>query len=323
MNYELKGKRILVTGGAGFIGSHIVDRLLTLGAKVTVLDNLSTGTIENIRHNLNNIKFIEKDLTDSQALEEAMEKIELISHQAALRSVPKSVEMPLEYHRVNVTGTLKLFLMAKQRKIERIVFASSSSVYGDRIDFPEKETDSPKPVSPYAATKLMDEQYAYVFNQLYNLKVVSLRYFNVFGPRQSLENKYAVVIPKFITCLLNEQRPPVYGDGSQERDFTYIDDVVESNILALTKEGAEGEVFNIASGAPQSINGLINCLNKIIPNNLKPDYLEKRTGDVLKTHADISKAKQLIGWQPKVDFQKALEVTAEWFKKAHRVKDKG
>ena len=314
MSNKLKDKKILVTGGAGFIGSHIVDKLLALGAKVTVLDNLSTGKIENIAHNLSKIKFIEKDLTSSQALEEALEEIELISHQAALRSVPKSVEMPLEYHRVNVTGTLNLFLKAKAKNISRIVFASSSSVYGDRTDFPERESDLPQPVSPYAATKLMDEHYAYIFNKLYNLEVVALRYFNVFGPRQSLENKYAVVIPKFITCLLNGQQPPVYGDGSQERDFSYIDDVVEANILALSNQNAGGEVFNIANGAPQSINGLISALNKILPNNIKPNYLEKRTGDVLKTHADVSKAKEILNWQPKTNFQKALETTADWFK---------
>jgi len=182
MKENLAGKRVLVTGGAGFIGSHVVDKLIELRAEVTVLDNLITGKIENIKHALDRIRFIQKDLTDDKALDEALDGVEFISHQGALRSVPKSVKMPLEYHRVNVTGTLNLFLKAKEKGIKRIVFASSSSVYGEREDFPEKETDKPFPLSPYAATKLMGEEYAYIFSNLYNLEVVSLRYFNVFGP---------------------------------------------------------------------------------------------------------------------------------------------
>jgi len=313
----LGGKRILVTGGCGFIGSHIVDRLIDLGAEVAVLDNLVTGKVENIQHHLdaNKIKFIQKDLTDDLALEEALEGAEFISHQAALRSVPKSVECPLDYHNVNVTGTLKLFLKAKKRGVRRIVFASSSSVYGERFDFPEKETDLTKPISPYAATKLMGEYYAYIFSKLYDLEAVSLRYFNVFGPRQSLENQYAVVVPKFITCLLNDQNPPIYGDGNQERDFTYISNVVQANILALTKEAIEGEVFNVASGNPQSVNNLLKALKEITAKDIDPVFLDKRPGDVEKTHADIGKTKSLLGWDPKIDFYEGLELTAEWFSK--------
>jgi len=310
-------KRVLVTGGCGFIGSHIVDRLVGLGAEVIVLDNLLTGKVENIQHHLdaNKVKFIQKDLTDQSALDEALEGVEFISHQAALRSVPKSVERPLDYHNVNVTGTLNLFLKAKEKGIKRIGFASSSSVYGERFDFPEKETDVTKPISPYAATKLMGEHYAYIFSELYNLGVVSLRYFNVFGPRQSLENQYAVVVPKFITCLLNNENPPIYGDGNQERDFTYIDNVVAANILALTKEGVEGEVFNVASGNPQSVNGLLAALQEITAKDIKAVFIEKRPGDVQKTHADIEKTKNLLGWNPEIDFNQGLKVTAEWFSK--------
>ncbi|MCF7878713.1 MAG: SDR family oxidoreductase [Candidatus Omnitrophica bacterium] len=313
---ELKDKKVLVTGGAGFIGSHIVDRLVELGAEVIVLDNLITGNIENIKHNLDKIKFIEKDLTDDKALEESLEGVDLISHQAALRSVPKSVESPFEFHEVNVTGTLKLFLKAKEKGVKKIVFASSSSVYGERIDFPEKESDLAQPVSPYAATKLMDEHYGSLFSKLYGVDVISLRYFNVFGPRQSLENKYAVVVPKFIVSLLEGKNPPIYGDGQQERDFSYIDNVVDANILALTKDGIGGEVFNIAGGAPYSVNQLYKFLKELTKKDLEPDYLKPRPGDVRKTCADITKAQKMLDWQPKVDFKEGLEKTVDWFRRS-------
>jgi len=314
----IKGKKVLVTGGCGFIGSHIVDGLINLGAEVTVLDNLITGKIENIQHNLDKIRFIKKDLIEEDALEEALSGVELVSHQAALRSVPKSVDRPFDYHQVNVTGTLKLFLKAKEKGIKRIVFASSSSLYGERIDFPEKETDLPKPISPYAATKLMAEHYGYLFSKLYDLEVVSLRYFNVFGPRQSLENQYAVVVPKFITSLLKDEAPPIYGDGKQERDFTYIENIVDANILALIKNNIGGEIFNIATSKPQSVNNLLKVLNNIMGKNIKPVYSNPRPGDVRKSHAYIKKAKNVLGWQPKVDFKKGLIKTVEWFKEANK-----
>ncbi|MFO8052476.1 MAG: SDR family oxidoreductase [Candidatus Omnitrophota bacterium] len=309
-----EAKSILVTGGAGFIGSHIVDRLVKLGAQVTVLDNLITGKVENIKDNLEKIKFIKKDLTDDRALEESLEGVDLICHQAALRSVPKSVEKPLEFHEVNVTGTLKLFLKAKEKGIKRIVFASSSSVYGERIDFPEKESDLAQPVSPYAATKLMDEHYGSLFSKLYGVDIVSLRYFNVFGPRQSLESRYAVVVPKFITSLLGDESPPIYGDGQQERDFTYIDNVVDANILALSKDGLGGEVFNVAAGRPYSVNQLFKIIQKLTAKNIEPTYSEPRPGDVRKTYADITKAKEKLGWQSKVNFKQGLEKTVNWFR---------
>ena len=311
---ELKGKRILVTGGAGFIGSHIVDRLVEEGALVVILDNLSSGKTENIVHHKGKVKFIQKDLRDAAALSEALEGIELVSHQAALRSVPKSMKRPLEYHDVNVTATLRLFLEAKEKGIRRIAFASSSSVYGERFDFPEKESDCVKPISPYAATKLIDEHYAYLFSKQFSLGVVGLRYFNVYGPRQSLDDEYAVVIPKFITCILEGKNPPIYGDGEQERDFTYVENVVDANILALTKADVEGEVFNIGNGAPNSVNGLLKSLNKIMNKNINATYLPIRAGDVRKTHSDISKAAKLLGWKPKIGFEQGLEKAVEWFK---------
>jgi nucleoside-diphosphate-sugar epimerase len=312
---SLAGKKILVTGGCGFIGSHIVDRLLKEGCRVVVVDDLSCGTLDNIRHCLGKISFIKGDIRDAKILKLALDGIDYISHQAALRSVPKSVGNPYQYHDVNVTGTLRLYLKAREKKVKRIVYASSSSVYGQRVDFPERESDLPSPYSPYAATKLFGEYYGFIFSSLYNLPVVSLRYFNVFGPRQSLEDEYAVVVPKFITCLLSDQNPPIYGDGRQERDFTYIEDVVEANILALTKEKVEGEVFNIASGQPQSVNHLLDCLKSIIGKKIDPVYLPPRPGDVRKTHADIEKAQRLLGWQPRIDFYQGLIRTVEWFRK--------
>lgn len=313
----LDNKRILVTGGAGFIGSHIVDQIVELGARVTVIDDLSSGTMENIKHHQDRIEFIKGDILDENLMRKVLDKIDMICHQAALRSVPKSVERPFDYHNVNVTGTLKMFLIAREKGIKRIVCASSSSVYGDRTDFPEKETDPVKPFSPYAATKLMNEHYAYIFTEHYNMEIVCLRYFNVFGPRQSLENKYAVVIPKFITSLLNDQQPPVYGDGEQERDFTYISDVVSANILALTKDGVKGEVFNIAEGNPKSVNYLFNAIKDILSKDIAPIYEEIRAGDVRKTHASIEKAEKLLGWKPRVSFKEGLIRTIDWFKNLH------
>jgi len=313
MYNSLKDKKILVTGGCGFIGSHIVDKLVELGSDVIILDDLSTGNLDNIKHCRDKVEFIKGDIRDKTLLDKVINDVELISHQASLLSVLKSVGRPFDYHDVNVNGTLNLYLKAKEKSVKRIVYASSSSIYGERFNFPEKENDFPKPLSPYAATKLFGEYYGYIFTKLYKLEVVSLRYFNVFGPRQSLENEYAIVVPKFITCLLKGENPPIYGDGNQERDFIYIDDVVETNILALTKNRIEGEVFNIASSKPQSINNLLKMLQKITAKDINPVYLDPRPGDVRKTYAEIEKAKKLLGWQPEIDFKKGLEKTVEWF----------
>lgn len=221
MDALLKGKKILVTGGCGFIGGHITERLVKIGAKVVVIDNLFSGKKKNIESVLDKITFFEKDIRDEKAIAAALLDVDCICHQAALRSVPRSVDRPLEYNDVNVNGTLKLFQKAKEAGIKKIVCASSSSVYGDRTDFPEKESDLPKPISPYAATKLIIEHYSHVFNVLYGMQIVNLRYFNVFGPRQSLDDEYAVVVPKFTTCLLKGQEAPIYGDGEQERFYFY------------------------------------------------------------------------------------------------------
>jgi len=310
----LKGKKVLVTGGCGFIGSHIVDKLVAQEAKVVVLDDLSSGKLENIAQNRSRIEFIKGDIRDEKILETALEKVDCISHQAALRSVPKSIGRPWDYNDVNVNGTLKLFLKARDKGIKKIVCASSSSIYGEREVFPEKEDEAVKPISPYAATKLIVEEYAYVFSKLYDLEIVNLRYFNVYGPRQSLDDEYAVVIPKFITCLLESRNPPIYGDGEQERDFTYVDNVVDINICCLTEESIAGEVFNVGLGKPNSVNKLFRDLKQIIGGSAEPSYRPQRPGDVRKTHADIEKVKKLLDWQPKVDFYEGLKRTVEWFR---------
>ncbi len=311
--HNLEKSKVLVTGGCGFIGSHIVDRLVELGADVYIVDNLESGKLDNISQHSGKVRFFEKDIKDDNFISQILKEVDYLCHQAALRSVPKSVDQPLEYHEVNVTATLKLFLKAKEFGIKRVVFASSSSVYGDRVDFPEKETDFPMPVSPYACTKLLIENYAYMFKKLYNFDIVSLRYFNVFGPRQSLENEYAVVVPKFINSILNNQKPPIYGDGNQERDFTYVQNVVDANIAALTKENIGGEVFNVALGVPYSVNQLFNFLKEIVSSDITPTYLPKRQGDVYKTCADITKLKDILGVVPRVDFKSGLQKTVDWF----------
>ena len=310
----LRDKKILVTGGAGFIGSHIVDRLVDLGANVVVLDNLSSGKLENLIKSKNKIKFIKGDITDEKILDTALEGVEYISHQAARRSVPESISKPLEYNNVNVTGALKLFSKANDKGIKKIVCASSSSVYGERDSFPEKESEVAKPISPYAATKLIVEQYSYVFSKLYNMEIVNLRYFNVYGPRQSLDDEYAVVVPKFINCLLNNENPPIYGNGEQERDLIYVDNVVDINVQCLEKNNIGPEIFNVGSGVPNSVNNLFKNIKEITKSTAEPNYCSSRLGDVQKTHADIEKAKKSLGWQPKVDFYKGLEKTVEWFR---------
>ena len=310
----LKSKKILVTGGAGFIGSHIADRLVDLGANVVVLDDLSSGKLKNLEKSREKIKFIKGDIRDEKDLEAALDGVDAVFHQAAWRSVPKSVDKPWEYNEVNVNGTLKLFLKAKEKGIKRIVCASSSSVYGERDTFPEIESEVAKPLSPYAATKLVVEHYSYIFSKLYGMEIVNLRYFNVYGPRQSLDDEYAVVIPKFISCLFKGESPPIYGDGNQERDFTFIDNVVDINIQCLGKENITGEVFNVGLGMPNSVNQLFKHLKEIIGSDIKPNYCPVRLGDVRKTHADIEKAKKLLNWHPKVDFFQGLEKTVKWFK---------
>jgi nucleoside-diphosphate-sugar epimerase len=324
-------KKWLVTGGAGFIGSHITERLLKDGQNVKVLDNFSSGKEENLdfapspqstdhgpqkktKSLSDNFELIRGDIRDAATCAKACEGVDYILHQAALRSVPKSMTMPHEYNQVNIDGSLNILEAALKAKVKRVVMASSSSVFGDAKTFPEKETDLPLLISPYALTKLSAEYYCRVFSENHGLETVNLRYFNVFGPKQALDDEYAVVIPKFIHCILHDEQPPIFGDGGQSRDFTYIDNVVQANILAATKQGIKCEVFNVANGKDHTVLELVDILNDIIGKDIRPKHLDKRPGDVYKTLADISAISDSLGYKPGVTFREGLERTVAYFR---------
>jgi nucleoside-diphosphate-sugar epimerase len=281
-----------------------------------VLDNFSSGKKENLGFVKGNKDFelIEGDIRDYKTCLSSTQGVDYILHQAALRSVPKSMLDPYSYNDVNINGTLNLLRAAKECKVKRFVLASSSSVYGDTDVFPEKEDFLPQLISPYALSKLAGEYYCRIFSENYKLTTVSLRYFNVFGPRQSLDDEYAVVIPKFIHCILHDEQPPIFGNGKQSRDFTYIANVVEANILAATKEGVKSAVFNVANSKDHTVLQLVDILNKIMHKNIEPKFLPVRLGDVFKTLADISRIKKALGFKPLVDFEQGLRFTVEWFK---------
>ncbi len=309
-------KKYLVTGGAGFIGSHIVERLLKQGDFVRVLDNFSSGKKENIEfaNGNSNFQLIEGDIRDYDLCLSSTQGIDYVLHQAALRSVPKSLEDPYSYNDVNINGTLNLLRASKENKVTRFVFASSSSIYGDTDVFPEQEDALPLLISPYALSKLTGEYYCRIFSENYKLATICLRYFNVFGPRQSLDDEYAVVIPKFIHCMLRDEQPPIFGNGKQSRDFSFIANVVEANILAATKEGIKSGVFNVANNKDHTVLDLVNILNKIMNKSIQPKLLPTRLGDVFKTLADISRIKEALGFKPLVDFETGLKITVDWFK---------
>ncbi len=311
--------RFLVTGGAGFIGSHITEKLLQDGHFVRVLDNFSSGKVSNLEFtkliNKDNFELIRGDIRDKATCAKACEKIDYISHQAALRSVPKSMQDPESFNDVNINGTLNLLQAALKNKVKRLVMASSSSVYGDTDQFPEREDAFPLLISPYALSKLAGEYYCRIFTNAHGLETVGLRYFNVFGPRQALDDEYAVVIPKFIHCILHDQEPPIFGTGKQSRDFTYIDNIVAANILAMEVPGIKHEIFNVANGKDNTVLQLVEQLNKIIGKNIKPKFLPIRVGDVLRTCADISKIKSKLGFCSRVGFEEGLRKTVEYFRR--------
>lgn len=307
--------RYLVTGGAGFIGSHIVDRLVAEGHQVRVIDDLSSGRLDNLTAVKSKVEFIEADIRDRKKATQALSGIEYVIHAAAWRSVPKSMADPYGYMDVNVLGTTGLMDAAVKAKTKRFVCVSSSSVYGETDKVPMREDDPVAPVSPYAASKLADELLCGLFWRAYGLETVAVRYFNVFGPRQSLENDYAVVIPKFIACLLKKESPPVYGDGKQSRDFTYIDNVADATILASKAPKVAGEVFNIALGEEHTVLDLLDELNKIMGSSVPPAFKPPRPGDVKRTFADPAKAKRMLGWKGSVSFSEGLRRTTEYFKK--------
>lgn len=306
--------RYMVTGGAGFIGSAIVAELIREGHDVSVLDNFCSGKKDNLASVISKINLIEGDIRDIELLKKVTKGMDYILHQAALRSVPKSIDDPQVYNDVNITGTLNLLMAACENKAKRFVFASSSSIYGDTTKFPQKEDDLPKLISPYALTKLAGEYWCRVFSKSYGLKTVSLRYFNVFGPKQSLDDEYAVVIPKFIVCILNGEQPPIYGDGLQSRDFTYVDNVVRANLLAARTKGVSGMVFNVACGCDIKVIDLVKTINRILGKNIKPKYIPPRPGDVRRTLADIKLLKKYLGFKVGVDFQEGIKKTIQWFK---------
>jgi UDP-N-acetylglucosamine/UDP-N-acetylgalactosamine 4-epimerase len=311
--------RILVTGGAGFIGSNLVQHLLQ-DDRVTfvrVLDNLSTGSKENISGFIGNAKFqfLEGDIRNFTSCMEAAEGIDLISHQAALGSVPRSITDPLTTNEVNITGTLNVFTAAKEKKIRRIIYAASSSTYGDHPGLPKVEEKIGNPLSPYAVTKFVNELYARVYADLYNIELIGLRYFNIFGPKQNPQGPYAAVIPLFAKAIIENKQPVINGDGSHSRDFTYVDNAVQANVLALfTKDqAAVNQVYNIACGEQTSLSELFNYLKNEASTSLVPIHGPERTGDVKHSLADISKAKKLLGYNPAVSVAEGLRKTFKWY----------
>jgi UDP-glucose 4-epimerase len=305
----------LVTGGAGFIGSALVHRLVELGHSVRVVDNFSTGFRRNLEDCLGRIELMEGDLAQLALCKAAVQGVDYVLHQAAIPSVPRSVEDPITSHRANATATLNLLVAARDAQVKRFVFASSSSVYGDSETLPKVETMPENPLSPYALTKLAGEKYGAIFHRIYGLPAVSLRYFNVFGPRQDPHSPYSAVISRFVEAALQGTRPIVYGDGEQSRDFTYVDNVVEANLLACRAEGVGGMVFNIGTGQRQTLNELLSSLHAIVGRQLKPEYSSPRVADVRHSQAGIEKARHFLGFEPKVDFQEGLKRTVDWYQK--------
>ena len=310
----MSNTKFLVTGGAGFIGSNIVEELLKQGHSVRVLDNFSTGKRENLKGFDNDIELIEGDIRSYHIVREAVEGIEFILHQAALPSVPRSIKDPITTNEVNVVGTLNILNSAKDAKVRRIVYASSSSVYGDLDILPKTEDMLPKPLSPYAVSKLAAEKYCQVFTKLYGLETIIFRYFNVFGPRQDPTSQYSAVIPKFTTLMKNNESPIIYGDGTQSRDFTFVKNVVEANLLACNNNMAKfsGEVFNIAYGKSVTLKELVNKINKILSKNIQYKLADPRPGDVKHSLANIGKAHQFLDYEPKIDIEEGLKRTIEF-----------
>jgi UDP-N-acetylglucosamine/UDP-N-acetylgalactosamine 4-epimerase len=315
----MENKNILVTGGCGFIGSNIVEKLLLAGVKkVRILDNLSTGYLKNINYLLkqfNNLEFVYGDITNLESCRKAMKDVDIVCHQAALGSVPRSIIDPLSSHQSNVNGFFNILLAAKENDIKRIVYASSSSVYGDSETLPKVENKTGNLLSPYAATKAIDEIYGSIFTLNYQMECIGLRYFNVFGPKQDPNSVYAAVIPKFTNLMLKGNKPTINGDGRYSRDFTYIDNVVQANILAMTTNNKRcfGEAFNIGAGGKFSILHLFNTLKDIIDFKGGPKFGPLRAGDIPHSNADISKAMNYLKYDPKVQFEEGINNTVQYF----------
>jgi nucleoside-diphosphate-sugar epimerase len=304
----------LVTGGAGFIGSHIAAALVSGGARVRIIDDLSTGHRENVAAVGGDIDFIQASLTDHQALSRALEDVELVFHEAAIPSVPRSVEKPTETHEASVNATFSLLLAARDQRVRRLVYAASSAAYGDQPELPKREDMRPDPLSPYAVAKLVGEYYCRVFNKAYGLETVSLRYFNVFGPRQDPSSQYSGVISRFIDALLNRKQATIYGDGEQGRDFTYISNVVDANLRAAESDSAVGQVINIANGERVTINEVFDKVKKLTGRlDAQAEYAPPRAGDVRDSLADLSLARSLLQYNPQVGLEEGLRLTIDWW----------
>lgn len=311
----MKTETFLVTGGAGFIGSNIADELIRQGARVKILDNFVTGFQENLDEISGDFEFIRGDLNDNKVLKKAVQGVDIVFHEAALPSVPRSVENPLETHEACVNGTLNLLLAAKEAKVRRVVYAASSSAYGDQPTLPKVETMRPEPLSPYAAAKLMGEYYCQVFNKVYGLETICLRYFNVFGPRQNPSSMYSGVISRFIDALMKDGTPVIYGDGEQSRDFTFIANVVDANIKAAQTEKGIGEVMNAANGDRITLNELLDVLKEITGKpDVTADYQPERKGDVKHSQCSNARAVELIGYKKLVGLEEGLRKTIDWWK---------
>ena len=307
--------KVLVTGGAGFIGSNLADELIKQGAKVKILDNLITGFHENLNEIKGDFKFIEGDLNDDDKLKKAVEDVEIVFHQAALPSVPRSIDDPLETHQACVNGTFNLLLKAKEAGARRVVYAASSSAYGNQETLPKVETMRPEPLSPYAAAKLMGEYYCQVFTQVYGLETFCLRYFNVFGPRQNPSSQYSGVISRFVDSLMGGKTPIIYGDGETSRDFTYVANVVNANINAAHATKGSGEVMNVANGERITLNELLEVLKKITGKpDVQAEYKSERAGDVKHSQADVTRAKEWLNYQKLVGLEEGLRKTIAWWK---------
>jgi len=306
--------KYLVTGGAGFIGSNICRRLVSEGCYVRVVDNLITGKKSNLADVIDKIDFIEADMGDKEVAAASMKDIDVVLHQGAVPSVPKSIDDPETTHKHCVDATFTLLMAARDGGIKRFVYAASSSAYGDSKQLPKVETMPCNPLSPYAVGKLVGEYYCKVFYEVFGLETISLRYFNVFGPYQDPTSQYAAAIPAFVTSILKDTSPTIYGDGEQSRDFTYIDNNVEANLLAGRAKETKGQVVNIACGDRITVNEIIRMINDIVGKDVKPEYVPSRKGDVKHSHADISLAEKVIGFKPVVEFGDGLEKAIQWYK---------
>ena len=306
--------KFLVTGGAGFIGSNICRKLASEGCFVRVLDNLLTGKKSNLADIMDKIEFIEADMGDEDVTREAIKGIDVVLHQGALPSVPKSIDNPAATHKHCVDATFTVLLAARDAGVKRFVYAGSSAAYGDAPHLPKVESMAARPLSPYAAAKLAGENYCSVFYTVFGLETISLRYFNVFGPFQDPTSQYAAAIPAFVTAILKDESPLVYGDGEQSRDFTYVDNVVEANLLAARADKTEGQIVNIACGKAVTVNEIIDMINDITGRDIKPIYTDPRPGDIKHSLADITLAGKLIGYKPIVPFKQGLEKAIDWYR---------